>query len=77
MAQILTEWRLENGDQAQSGIMQWCCRHVIDPIRLLVTVCRLNKKHYQQAVFEGNGVINSATFPALTLTAHQILNAVL
>ena len=46
---------------------------IVDPLLEKVTVCSLVDGLYDQVVFEGDAVIESATFPRLTCTAAQIL----
>lgn len=60
------------GEYLARGIPEYW---IIDPNTLLVTVCTLVENQYQQAVLQANQPINSPTFPNLTLTANQILNA--
>jgi Uma2 family endonuclease len=47
----------------------------VDPDRAMVTVLWLEQGVYQPKVFRGADLIVSPTFPALTLTAAQILTA--
>ncbi|NJR63406.1 MAG: Uma2 family endonuclease [Cyanobacteria bacterium CRU_2_1] len=48
---------------------------LIDPIRQLVMVLCLKGGQYQETVYKGGSCVISPTFPALELTAEQILNA--
>jgi Uma2 family endonuclease len=47
----------------------------IDPSRFVVTVLQLEVGQYRSTTYQGDERIVSPTFPALTLTAEQILNA--
>ncbi|MBW4694808.1 MAG: Uma2 family endonuclease [Lyngbya sp. HA4199-MV5] len=46
---------------------------IVDPLEEKVTICQLNEGRYDESVFVGDAVIQSLTFPALRLTATQIL----
>jgi Uma2 family endonuclease len=48
---------------------------IIDPARQVVLVLCLHGKTYQAQEFQSDDTIVSPTFPALTLTALQVLNA--
>jgi Uma2 family endonuclease len=48
---------------------------LIDPARSVVKVLTLTDGEYQEAAFTGNQVIQSPTFPGLTLTAIEVLTA--
>lgn len=46
---------------------------IVDPLEGLITVCQLDAGRYDDAVFRGEDVIRSATFPALRLTGAEVL----
>ncbi|MBW4471794.1 MAG: Uma2 family endonuclease [Stenomitos rutilans HA7619-LM2] len=46
---------------------------IVDPLEGKVTICQLNEGRYDEAVFVDEALIESPTFPALRLTAGQIL----
>ncbi len=46
---------------------------IVDPLLEKVTVCRLVDGLYDQVVFEGDAVIESATFPVLIGMVTQVL----
>jgi Uma2 family endonuclease len=48
---------------------------IVDAIAGLITICTLKDGAYDDQVFRGDQLIESATFPALIGTATQILNA--
>ena len=48
---------------------------ILDPTDETVTVCRLENGRYQDTLVRGDSLIVSPTFPELTLTANQVLNA--
>jgi Uma2 family endonuclease len=48
---------------------------IVDPVRAVVTVLCLQNEAYSSQAFQGNDRVNSSTFPALNLTADQILGA--
>jgi Uma2 family endonuclease len=47
----------------------------VDPERTVVTVLRLKDGAYRSQEFRGSSLVISSTFPALNLTAEQILRA--
>ena len=48
---------------------------IVDPLNLQVTVCTLNYRVYNSVVFEGDRLIQSATFPDINLRVSQVLAA--
>jgi Uma2 family endonuclease len=48
-------------------------RHIGDPKQRTLSICTLVKGRYQIQQFRGEDVIQSITFPSLTLTAAQVL----
>lgn len=46
---------------------------IVDPLEAKVTICQLNEGRYDETVFIGEAIIQSPTFPALKLTAAQVL----
>ena len=46
---------------------------IVDPLEAKVTICQLNEGRYDDAIYTGEAVIQSPTFPALMLTATQVL----
>ncbi|MGI0484105.1 Uma2 family endonuclease [Pantanalinema rosaneae CENA516] len=46
---------------------------IVDPLAATVTICQLNEGRYDDTVFTGEFIIQSQTFPELTLTVAQIL----
>ena len=48
---------------------------IVDPIAEVVSICTLNDRSYQSVEFRNDDVLISPTFPALTLTAQNILRA--
>ncbi|OUC14778.1 MAG: hypothetical protein B0A82_10650 [Alkalinema sp. CACIAM 70d] len=48
---------------------------IVDPTDAAITICRLENGRYQDALYRGDSPIVSPTFPGLTLTAVQVLNA--
>lgn len=48
---------------------------IVDPLEAKVTICQLNEGRYDEAVFSGESIIQSPTFPNLKLTVDRILTA--
>lgn len=48
---------------------------IVDPLEAKVTICQLNEGRYDEAVFVGEAIVLSATFPKLELTVAQVLAA--
>ncbi len=48
---------------------------IVDPLSDRVTICQLNEGRYDEAVFVGASLIQSALFPHLQLTAAHVLAA--
>ena len=46
---------------------------IVDPLEAKVTICQLNEGRYDDTIYTGEAVIQSPTFPDLTLTAAQVL----
>jgi Uma2 family endonuclease len=46
---------------------------IVDPLQGKVTICQLYEGRYDETVFVGEGVVQSPTFPELTLTVSQVL----
>lgn len=46
---------------------------IVDPLAQKVTICTLTAEAYQSPEYKGMDVIQSPTFPALALTAAEIL----
>lgn len=66
------DYRYKRSEYAARGIPEYW---IIDPTRQQVTVLTLVDGFYETAVVQGNDRLISSTFPALTLTAAQILQA--
>jgi Uma2 family endonuclease len=62
----------KRSEYADRGIPEYW---LIDPVKKMVLVLTWVGGTYQEATFTGNGSIVSLTFPGLTLTAAQVLNA--
>jgi len=58
---------------AEYGVLEIPEYWIVDPLLGKVTVCSLVDGLYDQVVFEGDAVIESVTFPALSCTAAQVL----
>jgi Uma2 family endonuclease len=48
---------------------------IVDPLDAKVTICQLDEGRYDEAIFTGDSVIQSPTFPDLKLTVAQALTA--
>jgi Uma2 family endonuclease len=62
----------KRSEYAVRGIVEYW---IIDPQRDVVWVLNLQGDRYVETLFTGNAVILSPTFPGLTITAIQVLNA--
>jgi len=65
-------YRYKRSEYAARGIPEYW---IIDPMQNQVTVLTLVDGFYETAVFQANDRLLSPTFPALTLTAAQVLQA--
>lgn len=64
------DYRYKRSEYAARGILEYW---IADPIAAQVTVLTLVSGLYEAAVFKGNEAVVSPIFPALTLTAEQVL----
>jgi Uma2 family endonuclease len=48
---------------------------IVDPLEAKITLCTLQHQFYDAIAFHEDELIQSATFPTLSLTAIQILSA--
>ena len=48
---------------------------IVDPLEAKITLCILQHQFYDAIEFQGNDSLQSPTFPSLSLTAFQVLNA--
>lgn len=48
---------------------------IADPLEAKITICQLNEGRYDEAIFIGESIIQSPTFPDLKLTVAQVLTA--
>jgi Uma2 family endonuclease len=65
-----TDYRAKYSEYAVLNILEYW---IVDPLAAKVTICQLNDGRYDDAVFTGEMAIVSITFPALKLTAMQVL----
>lgn len=66
------DYRYKRSEYAARGIPEYS---IVDADRARITLLTLVEGLYEETVFEGTEVINSATFPMLDLTAAQVLSA--
>lgn len=66
------DYRYKRSEYAARGIAEYW---IVDPERAHVVVLTLVDGLYEDAVFQGNDCLLSQTFPALKLSAKQILQA--
>jgi Uma2 family endonuclease len=69
---VLTDYRAKHSEYSVLEIPEYW---IVDPLQQQVTVAQLESGRYDDTVFVGTMAIYSPTFPALTLTARQILTA--
>ncbi len=50
---------------------------IVDPLAAKITVLTLVEELYEGAEFQGDEIIQSSTFPGLTLTVNQVLQGIL
>lgn len=62
----------KRSEYANRGIPEYW---IIDPIQQVILVLTLSTESYQEQVFRGTDAIASPTFPALSLSADQVLKA--
>ena len=65
-----TDYRAKHSEYAVLDILEYW---IVDPLARTVTICQLNEGRYDDAVFDGEMPIVSTIFPALKLTAAQVL----
>ena len=65
-----TDYRAKFSEYAVLDILEYW---IVDPLARTVTICQLNEGRYDDAVFTEEMVIVSTIFPALKLTAAQVL----
>ncbi|MDJ0903385.1 MAG: Uma2 family endonuclease [Xenococcus sp. MO_188.B8] len=70
--QIERDYTDKAREYQNSGIREYW---IVDPIEQKITVLVLDKGSYDKAVFTGDDVIGSPTFPQLNVTASGILSA--
>lgn len=61
--------------RSEYGLLEIPEYWIVDPIQSRITLCVLDHQFYDSAVFQGNDLAQSPTFPHLRLTAAQILAA--
>jgi Uma2 family endonuclease len=66
------DYALKRSEYAERGIPEYW---IVDPVAAVVLVLHLDGAAYQEQCFTGDRAIASPSFPALTLTAAQILSA--
>jgi Uma2 family endonuclease len=59
--------------RAEYGLLEISEYWIVDPLEEKITLCILEHQLYDSTEFQGNDLIYSTTFPALNLTAAQIL----
>lgn len=64
------DYRYKRSEYAARGILEYW---IADPIAAQVVVLTLVSGLYEDAIFKGSEVVVSPIFPALTLTAEQVL----
>jgi len=67
-----TDYRAKQTEYAARDIAEYW---IVDSAEQKVVICTLVEGFYDQAIFVGDVSLVSPTFPALTLTAAQVLNA--
>jgi Uma2 family endonuclease len=65
-----TDYRAKHSEYAVLDIPEYW---IVDPLAQQVTICHLTEGRYDDAVFTGDQIIVSNTFPGWHLTAAQIL----
>jgi Uma2 family endonuclease len=68
--QASRDYRYKRSEYAARGIAEYW---IIDPISQKVTILEWVEGFYDQQVYEGDQAIASKLFPALELTAAQVL----
>jgi Uma2 family endonuclease len=66
------DYTLKRSEYAERGIPEYW---IVDPVAAVVLVLHLDGGQYKGQRFTGSMVISSPSFPALTLTADQVLTA--
>jgi Uma2 family endonuclease len=66
------DYRYKRSEYAARGIPEYW---IVDPSKVQVTVLILIDGLYEESIFKGHDLITSITFPSLTLTAAQVLEA--
>jgi Uma2 family endonuclease len=66
------DYRYKRSEYAARGIPEYW---IVDPGKVQVTVLILIDGLYEESIFKGHDLITSITFPSLTLTAAQVLEA--
>lgn len=61
--------------RSEYGLLEISEYWIVDPLEEKITLCILEHQFYDSTEFRGNDLIQSSTFPALTLTVAQILAA--
>jgi Uma2 family endonuclease len=69
---VAVDYRAKYSEYAVLDIPEYW---IVDPIGMKLTVCTLEDGAYLDQVFTGSQLIRSSTFPALALTASQVLTA--
>jgi Uma2 family endonuclease len=69
-ATVTVDYRTKHSEYAVLDIPEYW---IVDPIESRVTVCTLQYGAYMDQAFTGDQIIESPTFPGLTLTTTQVL----
>jgi Uma2 family endonuclease len=67
---VKRDYRFKRAEYASFGISEYW---IVDPMMQKVTVLRLVEGLYEEEQYQGAELVESTTFPSLTLTAQQIL----
>lgn len=66
------DYRAKYSEYSVLGIFEYW---IVDPLENQITICQLNEGRYDEVTFTDDMIIQSPTFPALKLTAAQVLAA--